>query len=76
MGPGRHAKTAVGTAFAAGGHRNWAQDIPFKPPTQDVFLTDAAAGLDTGCVFNSNPLNPLTIDILVDRFVGDVDANG
>lgn len=49
---------------------------PFTPPTKDLFLTDAGPGLDTGCTYNSSPLNPLTIDIMVDRFVGDVDANG
>lgn len=49
---------------------------PFNPPDKDVFLTDASGGLDTGCTFNTSPLNPLTIDIAVDRFVGDVDANG
>ena len=49
---------------------------PFTPPDKDVFLTDASPGLDTGCTFNTSALNPLTIDIAVDRFVGDVDANG
>jgi hypothetical protein len=49
---------------------------PFTPPDKDVFLTDASPGLDTGCTFNTSPLNPLTIDIPVDRFVGDVDSNG
>jgi Dockerin type I domain len=49
---------------------------PFNPPDKDVFLTDASPGLDTGCTFNTSPLNPLTIDVPVDRFVGDVDANG
>lgn len=49
---------------------------PFNPPTKDVFVTDASPGLDTGCTFNTSPLNPLTIDIPIDRFVGDVDGNG
>jgi hypothetical protein len=49
---------------------------PFNPPDKDVFLTDASPGLDTGCTFNTSPLNPLKIDIAVDRFVGEVDANG
>ncbi len=49
---------------------------PFNPPDKDIFLTDASPGLDTGCTFNSSPLNPLTIDVVIDRFVGDVDANG
>jgi len=49
---------------------------PYTPPDKDVFLTDASGGLDTGCTFNTSPLNPLTIDIPIDRFVGDVDANG
>lgn len=49
---------------------------PYNPPEKDVFLTDSSPGLDTGCVYNSNPLNPLTVDISVDRFVGDVDASG
>lgn len=70
--PGRQLAVPLPLAVTATGPRT----SPFKPPTQDVFLTDAAAGLDTGCIFNSNPLNPLTINILVDRFVGDVDANG
>lgn len=49
---------------------------PFDPPAKDIFLTDAAPGLDTGCTFNDSPLNPLTIDVMIDRFVGDVDARG
>lgn len=49
---------------------------PFNPPDKDVFLTDGAPGLDTGCTFNTSSLNPLTIDVMVDSFVGDVDANG
>lgn len=47
---------------------------PFDPPDKDVFVTDASPGLDTGCTFNDSP--PLTIDVMVDRFVGDVDGNG
>src|SRR5438105_13360661 len=49
---------------------------PFNPPDKDVFLTDASPGLDTGCTFNTSPLNPLTVDVVIDRFVGDVYANG
>lgn len=59
-------------AMLAGGPRT----SPFDPPEKDVFVTDGSPGLDTGCTFNDSPLNPLTIDVMVDRFVGDVDARG
>lgn len=49
---------------------------PFDPPTEDVFVADAGPGLDTGCTFNTDSNHPLMIDILVDRAVGEVDANG
>ncbi|WP_367155721.1 dockerin type I repeat-containing protein [Methylomonas sp. HYX-M1] len=49
---------------------------PFDPPSQDVFFTDGGAGLDTGCTFNNDPNHPLVINIAIDKFVGDVDANG
>ncbi|WP_033194290.1 dockerin type I repeat-containing protein [Methylomonas sp. MK1] len=49
---------------------------PFDPPTQDVFFTDGGAGLDTGCTFNNDPGHPLVISVVIDKFVGDVDANG
>lgn len=73
------AQDTPGTALRAGKvvlTRSGPRTSPFDPPEKDVFLTDASPGLDTGCVFNTNPLNPLTVDIAVDRFVGDVDANG
>ena len=49
---------------------------PFDPPQKDVFVTDVGPSLDTGCTFNTSSANPLTIDIVIDRFVGDVDADG
>ena len=49
---------------------------PFEPPTKDAFVTDSGSGLDTGCTFNDDPEHPLIIDILIDRYVGEVDANG
>jgi hypothetical protein len=49
---------------------------PFDPPTTDIFVTDSGAGLDTGCTFNDDPEHPLIISIVIDKFVGDVDANG
>lgn len=49
---------------------------PFAPPTEDVFVTDDGAGLDTGCTFNTDPNHPLVIDVLIDRAVGEVDGNG
>lgn len=49
---------------------------PFEPPTGDAFIADGGSGLDTGCTFNDDPEHPLLIDILVHRYVGEVDANG
>lgn len=49
---------------------------PFDPPTQDSFVTDSGPGLDTGCTFNTDPNHPLVIDVMIDRAVGPVDANG
>ncbi|RKZ44344.1 MAG: hypothetical protein DRR16_26960 [Candidatus Parabeggiatoa sp. nov. 3] len=49
---------------------------PYNPPTKDVFVTDSGPGLDTGCTFNDDPEHPLIIDVLVDRYVGEVDADG
>ncbi|HRF44396.1 MAG TPA: hypothetical protein PLD30_09150 [Candidatus Competibacteraceae bacterium] len=47
---------------------------PFDPPEKDSFIADSGPGLDTGCTFNSSP--PLTIDVMIDRAVGPVDAQG
>lgn len=52
------------------------QTSPFDPPTEDTFVTDDGPGLDTGCTFNTDPNHPLVIDIVIDKFVGDVDASG
>lgn len=71
-GSSRAQRAATVVRAAATGPRS----SPFSPPTTDVFLTDASAGLDTGCTFNTSPLNPLTINVMIDRFVGDVDADG
>jgi hypothetical protein len=49
---------------------------PFNPPAEDVFVTNAGPGLDTGCTFNTDPEHPLIIDVLVDRAVGAVDGDG
>jgi len=49
---------------------------PFDPPTKDAFVADDGPGLDTGCTFNTDPENPLTIQIMVDRAVGPVDGDG
>lgn len=49
---------------------------PFDPPAKDAFVTDSGPGLDTGCTFKDDPENPLTIDIAIDKFVGDVDGGG
>lgn len=49
---------------------------PFDPPTDDVFVADDGAGLDTGCTFNDDPNHPLIIDIMIDQAVGPVDGNG
>lgn len=49
---------------------------PFDPPTEDVFVADDGAGLDTGCTFNTDPNHPLRIDILVDQAVGEVNSSG
>ena len=70
--PQREGARKVVYPMAATGPRS----SPFTPPDKDVFLTDASPGLDTGCTYNTSALNPLTIDIAVDRFVGDVDGNG
>ncbi len=63
---------ALKAMFAAAGSRT----SPFAPPTQDVFVTDSGPGLDTGCTFNDDPGHPLIIEIPIDRYVGEVDANG
>ncbi|MCP5126090.1 MAG: hypothetical protein H6973_10835 [Gammaproteobacteria bacterium] len=47
---------------------------PFDPPEKDSFVADSGPGLDTGCTFNTSP--PLTIDVMIDRAVGPVDAQG
>ena len=49
---------------------------PFDPPTEHTFFTDAGAGLDTGCTFNDYFDHPLVIEIIIDKAVGPVDANG
>ena len=49
---------------------------PFDPPEEDSFVTDSGPGLDTGCTFDNDPEHPLIIDVLIDRAVGPVDANG
>ncbi|OQY49358.1 MAG: hypothetical protein DRR08_08275 [Candidatus Parabeggiatoa sp. nov. 2] len=49
---------------------------PYAPPTKDVFVANSGPGLDTGCTYNTDPEHPLIIDILIDRFVGEVDADG
>jgi len=79
VAPVAHAQDAKGakplnrmTVSALGAPRT----SPFNPPDKDIFLTDASPGLDTGCTFNTSPLNPLTIDVVIDRFVGDVDGSG
>lgn len=53
-----------------------ARTSPFDPPTVDTFFTDSGPGLDTGCTFNTDPNHPLIVDVLIDKFVGDVDGNG
>lgn len=59
-------------AAAATGPRS----SPFDPPKIDSFVTDSSPGLDTGCTFNNDPEHPLTIDVMIDRSVGPVDADG
>jgi Dockerin type I domain len=59
-------------SLAASGPRT----SPFEPPTQDSFVTDSGPGLDTACTFNDHPNHPLIIDVMIDRAVGPVDANG
>ncbi|MFZ4699390.1 MAG: dockerin type I repeat-containing protein [Candidatus Methylumidiphilus sp.] len=49
---------------------------PFAPPTADTFVTDGGSGLDTGCTFNTDSNHPLVIQVVIDKFVGDVDGNG
>ncbi|WP_024297398.1 dockerin type I domain-containing protein [Methylomicrobium lacus] len=49
---------------------------PFDPPTSDVFIADNGNGLDTGCTFNTDAGHPLVIEVVIDKFVGDVDADG
>ena len=49
---------------------------PFDPPEKDVFVTDGGAGLDTGCTFNTDSNHPLVISVAINKFIGDVDANG
>ncbi|GAA0356810.1 hypothetical protein GCM10009092_21310 [Bowmanella denitrificans] len=49
---------------------------PFDPPTTNSFVADAGPGLDTGCTFNDDPEHPLMIDVMIDKAVGPVDANG
>lgn len=48
-----------------------ADTSPFTPPTDNVFIANKGSGLDTGC-----STGVLTIDIVVDTAVGEVDANG
>jgi hypothetical protein len=59
-------------AAAATGPRS----SPFDPPETDSFVTDDSPGLDTGCTFDDDPEHPLTVDVMIDRSVGPVDANG
>lgn len=49
---------------------------PFKAPdTNDqTFVADSGPYLDTGCTFRSG--GPLVIEVPIDRYVGEVDANG
>lgn len=49
---------------------------PFDPPTEDVFVADTGAGLDTGCTFNTDSNHPLRIEVVINQAVGQVDANG
>ena len=63
---------AANLAATASGPRT----SPFDPPSTDTFVTDAGPGLDTGCTFNDDPNHPLVIDIVIDKFVGDVDGSG
>ena len=66
-------------AASIGGREALAQHFgtsPFEPPKADdiTFVVDRGAGLDTGCTFRSG--GPLTFDIKVTRFVGEVNADG
>lgn len=49
---------------------------PFAPPEKNdtTFIVDDAQGLDTGCSFRSE--GPLAFEIEVNRFVGEVNADG
>lgn len=49
---------------------------PFDPPSSNSFVADSGPGLDTGCTFNDDPEHPLIIDVMIDKAVGPVDANG
>ncbi|SEH65124.1 hypothetical protein SAMN05660691_00643 [Rheinheimera pacifica] len=49
---------------------------PFDPPANHSFVADSGPGLDTGCTFNTDPGHPLLIDVMIDKAVGPVDANG
>jgi len=49
---------------------------PFEPPEANdhAFVTDSGSKLDTGCIYRSS--GPITFDIPIDRYVGDVDGQG
>ena len=55
-----------------GGLSPQVQSSPFAPPAKNdvTFTVDTAPGLDTGCTFRGG--GPLTFDIPVTRYVGDV----
>jgi pimeloyl-ACP methyl ester carboxylesterase len=63
-----------------GDSRDWAKAhagaAPIDPPKTDEehFFIDVASGLDTGCSYRDE--GPLTFSIPIDRYIGEVDAQG
>lgn len=61
-------------AWPAGASHSGSAPIHPEKPDDEHFLVDVAFGLDTPCTFRNG--GPLTFDIAIDRYVGEVDGNG
>lgn len=65
---------ALLVAWPASASHSGSAPVHPEEPDDEHFLVDVAGGLDTPCTFRSG--GPLTFDIGIDRYVGEVDGNG